>query len=287
MSVTTTELVDNLHKNVLEIEKIYKTMKQIQLREKDDIHNVFELQKLLEDVKTQSLLLLLKPELKKLVEDWILEYTFKINNDIQLLKRRFGDELNSLLQIKGISLSGTYPDLVAEMFTIEVNFQIGFANIWYGPKQELLGRCKTVAPQVAGALDKIRNSIISRPFDEKVFINRLYQAYLRALHKGGALDDQAEIISVLDELVFLQQDNRFLANPAKENFKEYTRAFFSYDLFRLKDRRFENKLLTISTAARLQTKNRSGFLWLPTNTAGVGSYYGFISFREDKHGLNA
>ncbi len=89
-----------------------------------------------------------------------------------------------------------------------------------------------------------------------------------------------EILSILKYIVFLKQDNRFNTDPQKDNFKEYGRALFSYDLFRLSNRKFGSKMLTLDIATRMKTATKSGFLWIPENKNGDGFACSHLAFKE-------
>jgi len=218
---------------------------------------------------------------KEGVRDHIQPTKSKIPEWDEQFKRSFGQKLEDALRQEGFELRGHYPLLKVLFYTLEVRLENNNVILWYGPQQEKIETCKLIPEIVVQKLKKNHDKITQRNFEDKLFFSNLYEAYRMAVYKnektiGGSLP----ISKVLQWHAFLIQDKKFKTNPTKKSYKEYGRVFFSYDLYRLKERRIENHELSLITATRAYTKQRSNFLWIPSNEKGDGNYISHIKFRE-------
>ncbi|RKY04642.1 hypothetical protein DRP77_03290 [Candidatus Poribacteria bacterium] len=200
---------------------------------------------------------------------------------VEELEGKLGGELEELLREKGFSLKGHYPELRTSFYTIELDFEKGEANIWFGPKQEWMGKARLNPREIANKLFKIHEAVTGRKFDDDSFLSKLIDAYRGTILRRGLKEgENAPIIEVLAEMAFLMQDRKFLTDPRRENYRSYGRAFFSYDLYRLKTRSKDGMELNLTVASRRYTRKRSDFLWIPTDENGNGSYFSHIRFRR-------
>jgi hypothetical protein len=215
------------------------------------------------------------------IEDWLEGCRSALESRKAMVKQTFGHELDALLQQRGISLQGQHPNLKAGLYSIELNLDRWIARIWYGPKHELLGEAPLTPSAVAKTIDDINRKLTSRPFRDELFLTTLHAAYQAALGSLNRADgDPVPILTVLKEFVFSIQSKTFLADPRRENFTGYGRAFFSYDLFRLRQRILSGKELHLHIAPRAKTTKREDFLWIPSDEHGNGSCYSDLSFKE-------
>jgi len=154
-------------------------------------------------------------------------------------------------------------------------------EIWYGPEQEKLDTAKLIPETIKQKLKNAHAQITQRKFDDKTFLSNLYSAYKVAVyHNSEKIGDAAPVTNVLSNFAFLIQSRKFKMNPIKNNYRDYGRVLFSYDLYRLKEREIENLELNLVTATRAYTRKRSDFLWVPSNERGDGVYISHIKFRE-------
>jgi hypothetical protein len=208
----------------------------------------------------------------QVLQEWLEHKKSLLENYKINLRERFALELEQELKKMGLTLSGHYPELKTWLLTIEVNFPNNKAILWYGPKQERMGVCSLSPQKIAQQVNSIRSNLGSKLPKEEL-IQKLYQAFQRT--EKGAIGEPSPIIEVLRELAFLLQPPSFLADPRKENYKSYSRADFSYDLFRLRD----SPSLKLTTATRAFTKSRSTFIWVPMSESGNGATYSHIQFK--------
>lgn len=196
-------------------------------------------------------------------------------------KRSFGERLDQAFREAGFQLKGQYPTLTTSFYTLKVYLDNENIEIWYGPEQELLGKYKPIPEIVTKKLIDFHKQITQRKFDEKAFLSNLYEAYrIVAYRNNKNIGDAMPITEVLSILAFSIQTQKFKINPIKSNYSEYSRVFFSYDLYRLKERKIDNVKLALVTATRASTRRRADFLWIPWNEEGAGSYISHISFKE-------
>ena len=218
-----------------------------------------------------------------ILESFVSLVKTKISDWQEEIKKNFGRELEEKLKQKGFELRGHYPLLKVSFYTLEVDFNNFKTIIWYGPKQEKLETCELNAEEVVNKLKIIHDKITQREFNEKEFLLKVYEAYkISTLRQNKKLGEEIPILDVLFDYVFLIQDKKFKTNPIKKNYKEYGRCFFSYDLYRLKEREIDNKKLSLITATRAYTRQKSGYLWIPSNERGEGACISHLKFKEVK-----
>lgn len=212
--------------------------------------------------------------------NWISQYESEVKSAEEKIRKQFGVELENELGKLGFSLSGQYPELKAGLFTIELDFDRWKATLWYGPKQERLGQYQLSASKIASQIEKEKQKLGSHLPEERL-LEKLHEAYYRASEKKHGVP--VPIIKVLAELSCLLQSPHFLQNPKRENYRSYSRADFSYDLFRIRkcqsNTLFQWKLHLI-VATRHHTRRRSDFLWIPDDENGKGTTYSHLQFEE-------
>jgi len=210
--------------------------------------------------------------------EWMDRYKSEIEKTREEVKKHFGTGLEDRLKELNFSLTGQYPELRAGLFTIELDFEQWRATLWYGPKQEKLDSCSLSIIEIAKRIEKARSELGSK-IPEKELLEKLYHAYKRAVHTYG---EEAPIIKVLAEMAYLLQSQRFLQDPKREHFKSYSRADFSFDLFRIQQfqRNITPPTVHLKTATRAFTKRRSDFLWIPQGESGKGTVYSHLRFEE-------
>ena len=216
-----------------------------------------------------------------ILQAWLDDYANQLEEARGELGRRFGVELEQWLQEMGRSLFGHYPELKTGLFTIELDFDRGYAILWYGPKQEQLGRYRLSPQEVASRVRKSERTLGAElPIED--FLTRLEEAWLSCIE--GRRSRKAPIIQVLCQLSFSLQTPNFRSDPKKEYYRGYGRADFSYDLYRVQqeaDQTGQRKSLHLAVATRSQTEQRSRHLWIPESEDGRGSAYSHITFREE------
>ncbi len=257
-------------------------LKKLQLLEQEPLSNVYEIGVLLDKIGNISATLSTTDQESRNLSEWL---RLRAQNlDIQKVEftNRFASTLSELLKADNLELRGQYPELKVKYYTIEIDFPRNKAVVWYGPRQESVSTLRVDPNAVYKAIKTIEKNLYERQFDETKFLQEIHEAYANIIRKNQLLEgERVDILAVLKELTFLKQDNRFSTDPKKENLKEYGRAPFSFDLFRLRQRRIGTKTLTLDVATRMNTAAKSGFLWIPNNTDGDGFACAYVAFKEN------
>ena len=277
------EITKILSKEKNNIQNLLKVIKSIDKYQDDPISNLYKIKQ--EVVKIEKMLKQSKLDdfVKKNIEQRIGGIKSKIPEWEENAKKTFGQNLENELRKVGFELRGHYPLFKVSFYTLKVDSENFKVSIWYGTEQEKLETCKSVPEDIAKKLKIIHDKITQRHFNDNEFLSKVYEAYKSSVYRQNKkLGDQISISDILFEYAFLIQDKKFRTNPIKDNYKEYGRVLFSYDLYRLKERRLNDRELSLVTATRAYTRRKSDFLWIPSNERGDGSYISHIKFREVK-----
>jgi len=224
-------------------------------------------------------------ELKNLLFSWIKEEEEDLKKVILEKQENFGKELKEELEKNNLSLSGIFPTLRVGLFTLEINFDLNTCQIFYGPKIEKLKVKLPLSPTLIVKALKAYYDYLNQPFSPKEYFEKLLKAYERLLaFQRLNFGEKVFLIDLLSELIFLLQKKEFYLDPRKENFKEYSRIKFSYDLYRLKTsfgNTCDNYRFKLWVAPFDATLDRKKSIWIPNNIeTGEGTYFSFISFEK-------
>lgn len=261
------------------IKKIMQNLKNIDDLSSHYSENLVKIKTLANDTKT--LLTNLRTEkFFKAISKNIESIEEKIVKWEEQLKQSFGNVLETLLrEKKQFELTGQYPLLKAGFYTFEVMLDNLEVVIWYGPKFEKLEVCTMDPESVVQKLISHHEKIVGRSFDQDVFINKIFEIYQK---KKTEETSKMPLYEILGEYVMSLQDKKFKANPIKSNFAEYSRVFFSYDLYRLKKREIEKDCkrykLNLITATRDFTASPYDHIWVPFDEKGNGSHVSHLEF---------
>lgn len=199
-------------------------------------------------------------------------------------KNTIAAELAELLKPHGLDIRGNFPELKCGILTLLFSFKKGGSvRIYYGPKISLLKKVRVEAKKIAEEIVSLLKELNDPPLDDEQFIKELYISYSRAFSREGRKNEGKQISAVpigaiMQEIAFLKQKRSFCIDPKKENFISYGRVKFSYDLARLKVRRFEKKEFRLVVASMEQTKKEETSLWVPKIPQGSGTHYAFAVF---------
>ncbi len=256
---------------------LQKNLKKIKSLEKDRQTNIWKIVSIVNTIEQSSDNFADIPELQNL-RSWIDSYNKEIMKTKDEVAHKFGLLLEECL---GMKLEGRYSSgLQAGIFSIVCDFDKKRATIWFGKKdiEELV----TVSLSVKTVADKIKylTEDLNSGFEKEEFLQHLRSAYDNVMrqHKKGLMikEQKAPIINVLREMAILTQSRSFKENPSKENYRGYSRAQFSYDLFRYR----QAHKYSLEVAARGNTQSRSKFLWVPDDNLGNGAVYSHLEIKE-------
>lgn len=223
-------------------------------------------------------------DLKNLVSEWIKKEEDWLKNTILEKKENFGKELKEELEKNNLSFSGIFPNIKIGIFTLEINFDLNNCQLFYGPKIEKLKTKIPLHPQTIVKILKDYLSYLNQPFNPTEYFKKLLFGYERFLFfQKLNFGEKIFLSDLLSELIFLLQKKEFYLDPKKENFKEYSRINFSYDLYRLKTslgNQLENYSFKLWVAPFDATLDKKKSIWIPNNEMGEGTYFSYISFEK-------
>ncbi len=225
------------------------------------------------------------PYLKDLGERFCQEIEISVEREKESRRERFGQELAGLLEKEGKKVRGQYPDLKIGLLTLEVNFEAGFANLYWGNKLEAIKRKIPLNPfLIVKFISEFQKDLSRLKFDPKTFAFQLFTAYQLLLTRvQRPFGERVFLVDLLPEITFSLQGKEFREDPKRRNFKEYPRYRFSYDLYQLQKsglKGIEGYLFHLSVATFDQTLEKRKALWVPSNEEGEGTYYSYITFKK-------
>ncbi|MEM0203191.1 MAG: hypothetical protein QXO16_04320 [Archaeoglobaceae archaeon] len=246
---------NNLHKINAEVDKIKKMMRQ----------------KTLDDFVTKE------------VEAYIQTKEAQISQWKEEAKKTLGLRLKEAFEKYNFEWRGTLPNIRIKFYRLHFDLDNNKVDVWYGPEQERLFSMQLLPEKIAKKLHDIDTQITKKRFEDRTFLFYLWKAYKLAVCSNNQnIGDPVKISNVLLYFAVLSQNKKFQIDPIKTNYSDYGRIFFSYDLYRLKERRLEgeNMELELKIATRAYTERREDFLWIPSNEEGDGNYFSHVVFRR-------
>lgn len=174
------------------------------------------------------------------------------------------------LQEAGFWVEGNLPVLRAGPFALEFDFGTKpRVTVWLGPKKEKLAIAPLEAESLVAKVVELYKTLFA-PIDEAAFLAELERAYRMCLARFLLPDNErVPITALMAELAFLRQDDKFRAEPKRENFRPLTRAEFAAALSMLKNLRLGQKVLRLEVASITQTRRIVDYLWVPRGRDGI------------------
>lgn len=275
MSIDIPRLINDLQQSNKHLKSVMRYLKQIAKLDQQRVQNLYKLKATLVNINVLLPRLVPGSQLHETLQEWTTVYQQTLLDAEEQMTVQFTHELEQALDQDGLTLSGSYPDLQAGLFTISPNFPRATVTLWYGPKLQVLDKkCPLAAEDVTRRIQTCLQQIGSR-LDEGTLLHKLQTAYLRVVNDEVGKD--ARLGDVLFEMAHLLQSQKYRQDPMREHYTSYTRADFSYDLFRLQQA-CQQPVLVVATLAF--TKRKYDFLWVPDDEHGEGTTYSHLSFKE-------
>ncbi len=193
----------------------------------------------------------------------------------------FVKTLEQLLKEKEITLSGQLPNLKAGVYRLKVNWEAKRVQIFFGP--ELLKSVSLDPHLICQGISDFADSMKKALIPPQEFIQVLHKGYERALKAHGKEDrERLPIMDVLKEIVFQIQDEKFLSDPSRGNFRPFGRIQFAVQLYQLRKNgplRWKDRDLHLMVAPFDATFKKRMFLWVPDNEIGEGTRFSHILFK--------
>jgi len=213
------------------------------------------------------------------LEEWKQRYQHEVTEEEERESRKLGGILETAFKNQGIDCSQRGPDLAAGLMLVRWDRYKRKAIIFYGPEEETLGECNLVPEEIVKRTQNLRKGLGSR-LSHSDFLSQLKKAYQKVAGMPGKRKG-VPIARVLVEMCFQLQSKRFFSNPITEYFSAYSRADFSYDLFRCRHVAIKDGL-HLKTATLAKTSRREEFLWVPSSESiDKGDRYSELHFEEE------
>jgi hypothetical protein len=272
MKMEIKNIKDELQKAQRKSKAVQKLLAQYERLKKDAISNAYKLEDVWLKIDRVAKDLPIESAKAKIVEWLSIEKKElqKLKNEFQF---HFGKELEQALKSKGFRLRGQYPTLYTGLYKMLLMFEKGEVQIFWGP--ELVKKVRLNTDEAATAIEAFEKELKGRSWDPEAFFLNLRNAYKRVLNTIGKSEgERASIVDVMNELVFLMQDKRFKIDPTKRNFRGYSRAFFGYDLYRLR-KSGQAKGLSLIVATFDATKYKEKVIFVPESDER-GTRYAYL-----------
>jgi hypothetical protein len=213
------------------------------------------------------------------------ELTRELEEAQQALGAVFGGALREAFATQGIEVSGNPPKFEVGRFEIAANFLTRSASISYG-KEVVVKRVSLSVDAILKAYQTAAKSITRRNENADAWMGQFYAAWESARARRNTEDKRANIVDCYFEMVLLRQPKTFFSAPAKNNFAEYTRPQFAYDLFEIAtrpQRAYKNLVVFAHAATRSQTDSSTRSMWVVEGQGPHdGRYIGDIVFDKNE-----
>jgi hypothetical protein len=217
---------------------------------------------------------------RRLLRIWLDTEKVAIEKAKDDFRFSFGQEIKKTCETAGFPVRGQYPLLRVGPYTLKLNFEFGRAELYFGPEVE---KIKTGLPMDPAVLVKFikdfHHDLKPDDFDASGFGRELREAYRRKIGPAGkSSPEKVPLLEILREMLLGRQKPQFFADPRKENFREYSRVHFAFDLYRLRQSDVPGLSLHLFTATFDATADRQAALWVPDNENGDGTHYSHLAF---------
>lgn len=269
---------NNIPRVVKEIESSWKKLSSLLLKIENqshkDIAKLVKINKELEEADKALLNIRSATKIYDRIETKFKIFRQQLEQDTGKMANKFAKELDELLRNPRLSLTGHLPNLRFGIYTIVINLKLDKISILFGQSEERIAQLPFEVKKVS---DFIINSKLGSSDEPQDFLKKLEKAYHRILVRD---EGKVHICNLLPEMILLMQPNTFLANPQRENFKEYKRTDFSFDLFRVRQwflsQRSDRLPFDLTVATKAFTQSKKDFLWIPDNENGDGRTYSHL-----------
>lgn len=274
---TILETLRNLAKTSNRLQKLIKDYAKLQEKAAE---NAYLLEKRIAEIK-RATHNLPESELKQNIHSWIKQAESDVTKAKEDFKFQFAEQLQILLKQDGRTMRGHFPLLRIGLYTLRLNFDLGEATLFFGPEVERIGLKIAFTPQkIYEALKRFDDSLQTIKESPHDLYEKLHAAYERRLALSGKqYGEKVLVTDVLHEFVMLQQSKKFLIDPQKSHFRDYSRVKLSYMLYYLKkEKALHDMHLHVATFDA--TTNKQHSVWVPDNEEGEGTHYTYISFEN-------
>ncbi len=273
------EIIDVFKTLTKSSNKIIKLMDTYDKTRQNPVDNAYLLEKKVGELE-KMIPELPEFELKNVLSAWLKKEKIEIEGFKEDFRMKFGQQLNKYLSKTGKKIKGQYPVLRIGFYTLKMDFQFGEATLFFGPEIEKIKSKIPLEPKtIFETIEKYDKELRSIKSKSEDLLKNLSEAYNRRLKLSNkASGEKLLITEVLNEFVLLKQSKRFLLDPQKAHFHEYSRVKLSYLLYYLKNSGLFEKGVRLHVATFDATTDKMTSIWIPENEEGEGTHYSHISF---------
>jgi len=276
----TQELRKTVQKLSGSFRSIAKYLGKMEILSKDPIGKAVEMEEAINKIE-KALKEVERPIVSE-IRKWLEEKRMEVEEAKKEMKFEFGRKLQNLLKEKGKTIEGRYPILRVGILSIEVDFTKNRASILFGP-EKMKVNIPLDPEKIVRELENLSKEMM-KSIDSQREMDLLYEAYRRVCRMNNIpLGERVPVMEVLQQYILFIQSKAFLSNPLRANFREYGRARFGYDLYRLRKSGVKARgrlKMFLVTATFDATRKKENFIWVPDNEKGEGTTYSYIAFRE-------
>lgn len=153
------------------------------------------------------------------------------------LEFTFARDLREAFQAKGITLDGPPTRLIANLFLIEPNLRKRQVYMSFSRQPVTNKVIKLDVEQVVTAYERAYRDICERKVNLEELLAELFETWQRLVLLGPKQTGKVQRVGIVEcyrELVLVRQPLSFLKTPSKQNFVDYPKTHFIYDVLQLR-----------------------------------------------------
>jgi hypothetical protein len=201
------------------------------------------------------------------------------------LEFAFARDLREAFKEKGLKLTGSPGELVADLFVIKVDMRRKQVEMTFSRQPVAAKKIRLNVEQVLAAYERARRDICERKVDLDKLLQELFEAYQRVLKlTGKQTGTRTSIVDCYRELVLVRQPFAFRKHPSKQSFLDYPKTHFAYDMLQLRRRQkmtHEGHRLNLGTATIDVGSDTARAMFLATG-ATEGQFIKDLYFTTEK-----
>jgi hypothetical protein len=201
------------------------------------------------------------------------------------LEFAFARDLREAFKEKGLKLTGSPSELIADLFVIKVDMRRKQVEMTFSRQPVTAKKIRLNVEQVVAAYERARRDICERKVDLDELLRELFEAYQRVLKlTGKQMGARMSIVDCYRELVLVRQPVSFRKNPSKQSFHDYPKPHFAYDMLQLRRRQkmaHEGHRLNLGTATIDVGSDTTRAMFLATG-ATEGQFIKDLYFTTEK-----
>ncbi|MEZ5976467.1 MAG: hypothetical protein R3E96_16985 [Planctomycetota bacterium] len=151
-------------------------------------------------------------------------------------RKQLGQDLKTACSTAGLPLKVISREDPVELrippLAVRLDLESGRAEILFA--RQVLDQCPADVTEILACRARALAGLEGE-FDAAAFFERCWNAYRAGLAAtGGKLGDRLELLDFMAQMALQMQGRKFQIDPARENYRGYTRGQFAFDVNRLR-----------------------------------------------------